>query len=282
MIHGPSKPLFLRGPSLNTRLITCAVLSVVLMTMDHRQNHLDDVRAALSVVMYPVQWMVDAPFRATHWARTNLASRTVLVDENETLRDAIREDAARLQRLRTLEVENQRLRELLNAAQAHDYQVDVASLLSMDLDPFRHQLVLNRGDRHGVVPGQALIDAHGVMGQVHRVGPLTSQALLITDASHSIPVEVNRNGVRTIARGTGELDRLDLPFLPNNADIEVGDLLVTSGLGGVFPAGYPVARVTRVARRPGERFAEVHAAPVAWLNRSREVLLVRPVEAVEE
>jgi rod shape-determining protein MreC len=275
---GQSKPLFLRGPSLNTRLFFCALLSVVLMTMDHRQNQLENLRAALSVLVHPVQWAVDAPFRAASWASSVFIDRATLVLENRTLRDDAREAAVRLQRFATLEAENRRLRALLNAAETRDYQVEVVTLLSVDLDPFRHQVVIDRGEQAGVTAGQALIDALGVMGQVHRVGPLSAHAVLITDPSHSIPVEVNRNGLRSIARGTGELDRLDLPFLPNNADIEVGDLLVTSGLGGVFPSGYPVARVTRVTRRPGERFAQISATPVAELNRSREVLLVHTGE----
>lgn len=270
------KPLFLRGPSLTTRLIVCALASVVLMTLDHRQQQLDRVRAALSVVLYPVPWLVDAPFRFGNWVSESANTHAVLVAENRELRTAIGGTAAELLRFAALEEENRRLRALLQAAQTHDYVVEVARLLSVDLDPFRHQLMLNRGERHGVVRGQALIDAHGVMGQIHRINPLTSYALLITDPSHAIPVEVNRNGLRTIARGTGETDRLDLPYLPNNSDIEVGDLLVTSGLGGVFPPGYPVGTVTDVTRHPGERFAEISATPTALLNRSREVLLVRP------
>lgn len=270
------KPLFLRGPSLTTRLIVCALASVVLMTLDHRQQQLDRVRAALSVVLYPVPWLVDAPFRFGNWLGESAGTHAVLVAENRELRTAIRGSAAELLRFAALEEENRRLRELLQAAQTHDYVVEVARLLSVDLDPFRHQLMLNRGERHGVVRGQALIDAHGVMGQINRINPFTSYALLITDPSHAIPVEVNRNGLRTIARGTGDTDRLDLPYLPNNSDIEVGDLLVTSGLGGVFPPGYPVGTVTAVTRRPGERFAEISATPAALLNRSREILLVRP------
>lgn len=269
------KPLFLRGPSLNTRLFVCAIASVVLMTVDHRRNTLDDVRDVLSVVLYPIPWLVDAPFRAARWAGENLATRRVLVEENAALREQLRDQATTLLRYETLEMENRRLRALLQSAELHAYDAEVAGLLSVDLDPFRHQLMLNRGERDGVTRGQALIDAHGVMGQIHRVNPLTSHALLITDPSHALPVEVNRNSLRTIVRGTGELDRLELPYLPNNADIEVGDLLVTSGLGGVFPPGYPVAIVSAVIRRPGERFAEVTASPTARLNRSREVLLIR-------
>lgn len=273
------KPLFLRGPSLTTRLIVCALASVVLMTLDHRQQQLDRVRAALSVVLYPVPWLVDAPFRFANWVGESAGTHNVLVAENRELRATIRGTAAELLRFAALEEENRRLRALLQAAQTHDYVVEVARLLSVDLDPFRHQLMLNRGERHGVVRGQALIDAHGVMGQINRINPFTSYALLITDPSHAIPVEVNRNGLRTIARGTGDTDRLDLPYLPNNSDIEVGDLLVTSGLGGVFPPGYPVGIVTTVTRRPGERFSDISATPAALLNRSREVLLVRPGSA---
>lgn len=277
---GPSdsKPLFLRGPSLNVRLILIALLSVTLMTVDHRERHLDSVRAALMVLVYPVHWLVDAPFRFGHWAGDTLVTHRRLVTENEALRDRVRDEAARLQRLDVLLAENARLRALLQSAESYQYSVEVAGLLSVDFDPYRHQLLLNRGGQHGVVRGQALIDAHGVMGQTTLVGPLSTQAVLITDPSHALPVEVNRNGLRTIVRGTGDIDRLELPYLPNNADIEVGDLLVTSGLGGVFPPGYPVARVTRVQRRPGERFVEVDAIPTAALNRSREVLLVRPEE----
>ncbi len=270
------KPLFLRGPSLTTRIIVVTILSVILMTVDHRERHLESVRGILMVLVYPVHWLVDAPFRLAGWAGENLAMRSVLLAENETLRGRVRDEAARLQRLDALLAENARLRELLQSAETYRYTVEVATLLAVDFDPFRHQLMLNRGERDGVIRGQALIDAHGVMGQTTRVGPLTSQAVLITDPSHALPVEVNRNGLRTIVRGTGEIDRLELPYLPNNADIVVGDLLVTSGLGGVFPPGYPVATVTRVQRRPGERFVEVDAAPTAELNRSREVLLVRP------
>jgi rod shape-determining protein MreC len=144
----------------------------------------------------------------------------------------------------------------------------------VDLDPYRHRIALNRGEHAGVYPGQALLDADGIVGQVIRVNPLSAEAILISDPSHATPVQLNRNGLRTVALGVGDIARIDLPFLPNSADILVGDLLVSSGLGDAFPAGYPVARVTRVERRPGESFARVEAEPTAALNRTREVLLV--------
>lgn len=274
--HGAAKPLFLRGPSLNLRLLICMILSLVLMTVDHRENHLDAVREALMVAVYPLQWFVDAPFRAAAWTGEVFSTHETMLDENRALREAALFNAERLQRLQSLEAENRRLRELLGSAEQIQYQVVVTALMSVDLDPYRHQVILDRGTREGVYRGQALIDAHGVMGQVTQAGPTSSFAVLITDPSHALPVEINRNGLRTIARGTGALDRLELPYLPNNADVEVGDLLVTSGLGGSFPAGYPVGVVMRVERRPGEHFADVSANPTALLNHSREVLLVRP------
>lgn len=274
--QGTAKPLFLRGPSLNLRLLICTILSLVLMTVDHRENHLDAVREALMVAVYPLQWFVDAPFRAAAWTGEVLSTHRTMLEENRSLRETGLYDAARLLRLQSLEAENRRLRELLDSAEQVEHRVVVTALMSVDLDPYRHQVVLNRGSHDDVFRGQALIDAHGVMGQVTQVGPTSSFAVLITDPSHALPVEINRNGLRTIARGTGALDRLELPYLPNNADVEVGDLLVTSGLGGSFPAGYPVGVVIRVERRPGEHFAEVSASPTALLNHSREVLLVRP------
>ena len=153
--------------------------------------------------------------------------------------------------------------------------------MAVDANPYRHNIVIDIGERDGVYDGQAIVDADGVIGQVLEVGLATSQAILISDPSHALPVEVNRNGLRTIANGTGEFDRLDLPFLPNNADIRPGDLLVTSGLGGAFPAGYPVATVDTVNRIPQEPFADVTAMPSAALDQVREVLLIWEGEAGE-
>jgi rod shape-determining protein MreC len=176
--------------------------------------------------------------------------------------------------LAALEMENARLRELLDSTERVGTRALIAEILAVDLDPYRQRFDLNRGLVDGVYVGQALLDAGGVVGQVVRVGPLTSEAVLITDADHAVPVSVNRNGVRTIAVGTGDSGRLRLPYLTNSADIEVGDLLVSSGLGGVFPAGYPVGRVTEIRARPDQAFAEVIAVPASKLDRDREVLLV--------
>ncbi len=181
---------------------------------------------------------------------------------------------ARLQRLTALEAENARLRALLEARTRVRDEVRVAEIMAVDANPYEHNLIIDIGKRDGVYDGQAIVDADGVVGQVIETGIMTSQAVLISDADHALPVEVNRNGLRTIAVGTGEIDRLELPFLQNNADIRAGDLLVTSGLGGAFPAGYPVAVVDAVTRMPSEPFADVSATPSAALDQVREIMLI--------
>lgn len=252
------------------------MLSVVLMVMDHKYHNLETLRAALSVVVYPLQLTTDLPGTVSEWLGESLASRRHLQEENDSLRTQELMQKVQLQRLASLESENMRLRELLDSSFKVGEKVLIAELLSVNLDPYKHLIVINKGKVNDVYPGQPLLDAKGVMGQIIHVGPYTSTAMLITDSSHAIPVQDNRNGLRTIALGTGTINRLELPYIPNNADIRPGDLLVTSGLGGHFPPGYPVAEVTAVQHDPGHTFSQVAASPLAELNRSREVLLVWP------
>ena len=250
------------------------LLSVALMTLDHRQHHLGTMRASLSVVVYPLQFLVNLPGTARDWLGEAFATRRALQEENARLRTQHLVLKADLQKLAALEAENLRLRELLDSSFQVGERVLIAEIMAVDLDPYRHELVLNKGTGYGIYPGQPLLDAEGVMGQIVNAGPLTSTAMLITDPNHAIPVQVNRNGLRSIALGIGSLSALSLPHIPNNADIQLGDLLVTSGLGGRFPAGYPVAEVVEIVRNPGHAFAYIEARPLAHLNRSREVLLV--------
>ena len=272
---GRTTPGFSRsGFSMGARFLLLAIVCIALMLLDRREQHLVRVRQALSVVVYPVRVVVDLPFST--WAKMSdtFAEREAMIAENRQFRRERLETESRLQRLAALEAENARLRELLDSTARIGSRALVAEILAVDLDPYRQRFDLNRGLVDGVYVGQALIDAQGVVGQVVRVGPLTSEAVLITDADHAVPVSVNRNGVRTIAVGTGDSSRLRLPYLTNNADVMVGDLLISSGLGGVFPAGYPVGRVLDVQRRPDQAFAEIVAEPVSSLDRDREVLLV--------
>lgn len=249
-------------------------LSLLLMTLDHRWHHLESVRAALSLVASPLQYVLGAPSATGHWLGQLFASRQTLLEENATLKARALLQEGRLQKMAALEAENMRLRELLDSAFKISERVLVAELLEVDLEPFSQRIVINKGSRDEVFVGQSLLDASGVVGQVVHVAPFTSIAMLITDPSHALPVRVNRNGLRAIAVGTGSPSRLELLHLPVNADVEVGDLLITSGLGGRFPAGYPVATVEKIDRNPAEPFAAVYARPVAQLDQNREVLLV--------
>ncbi|MFV8834648.1 rod shape-determining protein MreC [Aquisalimonas sp.] len=272
------KPLFAQGPSATTRLILLVLLSAGLMSLDHRQHLTEPVRSAIQTTVHPVHYAVNVPFDLFGFAAERLASRSALIEENARLRDQQLLNDARLQRLDQLERENIRLQGLLGSAYEVEESVLIAELMRVDLDPYRHLLRVDKGTRSGARTGQAVIDANGIMGQVDSVSRSSAVVRLITDPSHAIPVEVNRNGLRSIAVGGGNLQALDLPHLPNNADVEEGDLLISSGLAGRFPRGYPVAEITEVERRPGEAFARVTARPLAQLDRSREMLLVRTRE----
>ncbi len=263
-----------RRPALGVRALVLLSLSLVLMFLDHRENHLDAVRDAISAAVYPLRVLVDAPAQFWEWAVESSQSRDELQRENSRLKAERLLTAARLQRLAALEAENSRLRALLDARQHVPDDVRVVEIMAVDASPFKHNIVLDIGSNDGAYDGQAIVDADGVIGQVMEAGPLATHAILISDPGHALLVEVNRNGLRTVAYGTGDFGRLELPGLPNNADIQIGDLLVTSGLGGAFPSGYPVAVVDKVTRIPQNAFADVTAIPSAALDQIREVMLV--------
>ncbi len=268
-----------RIPALGIRVLVLLFVSIILMVLDHRQDHLGAVRQAIGAAVYPIQIVVDAPFRLWEWIREGTAGRNALQLELGRLHAERLLTNARLQRLSALEAENARLRDLLEARSQVRNEVRIAEIMAVDANPYRHNIVIDIGEREGAYDGQAIVDSVGVIGQIIETGLTNSQAMLISDPSHSLPVEVNRNGLRTIANGTGEFGRLDLPFITNNADIRPGDLLVTSGLGGAFPAGYPVAVIKTVNRIPQEPFADVTATPVASLDQVREVMLIWPSSA---
>lgn len=270
------------SPALGLRFLLLAGLSILLMVIDHRDNHLDTVRKAIGATVYPLRIVVDAPVSLWRWTNELATSRNDLQLENSRLHTERLLTQARLQRYAALEAENARLRAMLEARSRMRNQVRVAEIMSASANPFRHVLVVDKGTNDGVYEGQTIVDANGVVGQIIEAGVLSSQGILISDPDHALPVEVNRNGLRTIAVGTGDFARLDLPFLPNNADIVDGDLLVTSGLGGAFPAGYPVGTIDSVTVKPEEPFAIVTAVPTAALNQIREVMLVWSAEDLEE
>lgn len=228
----------------------------------------------MSLVTHPLQLLASLPGDSMNAMSETVISYAELQKENSHLKELQLINDAKLLKLDALEKENTRLRVLLENSFRLGEQVLVAELLSVKLDPYEHTVVVNKGTRFGVHPEQPVLDANGIVGQVIRALPSSSEVMLITDPDHAIPVEVNRNGLRTIAFGTGQPNRLQLPFLAKNADIVPGDLLVTSGLGGVFPAGYPVAVVDKFETRPDKSFANIYATPKAQLETSREFLIV--------
>ncbi|WP_316366746.1 rod shape-determining protein MreC [Candidatus Thiodiazotropha sp. CDECU1] len=250
------------------------LLSISIMVLDHRYNHLESLRSGLSVLLFPVQYLASLPLLLSESASDAITNRNKLESERNKLHAENLLLRARQQKFEALEAENMRLRGLLDSSFKVGDRVLIAELISVEQDPFRQQVLINKGSTSGLFVGQPVVDASAVVGQVTHISPFNASVLLITDAAHALPVQVNRNGLRTIALGTGLINRLELPHLPNNADIKVGDLLTTSGMGGSFPPGYPVAEVIDVKREPGQPFASVIAQTTAHLDRIREVLLV--------
>jgi len=267
--------LFLQGPSVTLRTILLVVASIVVMVADHRWQHLETVRGNIETyIIYPLRYTINLPSEFIGWTDESLTSRQDLLDEKHKLEEQQLRAQVSLQKLSVLEKENARLRKMLSAQTKIGELVLVAEILSIDLDPYKQQVLLNKGRKHEVYIGQSIIDARGVMGQVIHLGEYSSTVLLVSDPSHAIPVQVNRSGLRSTAFGTGNSQQLELRYIPHNADLEVGDEIYSSGLGGRFPPNYPVGRIVSIDRPTGEAFATVLAEPVAHLDRSREVLLV--------
>lgn len=266
-------------PFQGQRVALVAILSLTLMWLDHQYTWLDPVRYGLGYVVAPAQQTAVLPLAVTEWLGENTALRRQLIRENKILsvRNLVLERKA--QRMASLEAENLSLRELLSASDQVDDRVLVTSVTAVDPDPYTQQIIIDKGGRDGVFVGQPVLDAHGLLGQVIDVTPFSSRVLMIADSNHAMPVQVNRNGVRAIATGTGALNELELIYVPNTADIKVGDMLVSSGLGKRYPQGYPVATVSSIENVPGESFAAVKAEPTAKLDRSRYLLLVFTDEA---
>jgi rod shape-determining protein MreC len=242
--------------------------------LDQRGQQLTSFRSALSVFTDPVKYLVNLPPNIIQQATEKVSSYTALKEENRELHEERLIHQTRLLKLAALEKENIRLRALLENSFKLGEKVLVAELLSVNMAPYEHIVAVNKGTRFGVHPQQPVMDANGVVGQVFRALPFSSEIMLITDPNHAIPVQVNRNGLLTIAVGSGQTNRLILPYLANNADIRPGDLLITSGLGGTFPQGYPVAVVDEFTSQNNKPFATVTATPKAMLDRNRELMIV--------
>lgn len=244
------------------------------MVLDHRGGYLDTARLWMGAALNPVYAVVQAPFDLWNWLTSSFADRTRLRAENEQLAQELRLAHIKLLQFDALTEENHRLRAIRQASGGVAERTLIAEIIHVDIDPFRQRVRIDKGADDGVFRGQPIVDAFGIVGQVAQVDKYTSTLILISDTQHAIPVQVNRNGIRTIAVGTGEAGRLRLPYLTVESDVRSGDLLVSSGLDEIFPAGYPVATVTRIERDPNETFALVEARPLAQLDRDREVLLL--------
>jgi rod shape-determining protein MreC len=263
-----------RGGSPGFRFTFYAVLSVVAMYLDQRQHYIEQVRYVLEAAAYPIQLAVNSPPAAWAWLRETLRTREALETENAQLRAAERELQLRSMRYEALERENGELRGLAAALPPVAERWLPAEIVSIQLSSLRQRLLINRGELNGVFKGQAVLDAHGLIGQTTHVGPWSAEVILITDPEHAVPVRIERTSLRTIAVGAADTTSLALPYLPANADVQRGDLLVTSGLGGVFPEGYPVARVTEVHRDAVQPLAQVRAEPLAHVDTDTELMLV--------
>jgi rod shape-determining protein MreC len=270
-----SSPLFAAGAASTVRLIAYLIVGSVLMITDHRGHYLKDIRANFSSVIEPIYRVAALPARLARDASLALADRKQLASDNERLRQELLLTQARLNQLDAFKEQNVRLKELLDVQRGLGIGVQLARLINIELVPFRQRITLDVGLAQGVRNGQPVIDAHGMMGQVIEVLDHTSIALLITDPTHDLPVTIQRSGVRAIAVGGGAVDLLILRNISLSADVKVGDKLVTSGLGGRFPGGFPVGEIRDVKADATGMFAVATALPSATMDRSGEVLLLR-------
>lgn len=258
------------------KLFIVFLVSVALIVADHQFDRATPVRSVLATGLTPVYWLGNAPYQLSNWAAGLFTTKDDLKQENADLKARLLILERRALKYASLASENNELRRLMNSSELLDDRVIVSEVVGVSPDPYSHEVIINKGSSDGLEVGQAVLDAHGLMGQVVQTSQLTSRVLLVSDSSHGVPVEVVRNGLRAVLLGTGSSDTLDLMHVPDTADIREGDLLVSSGLAGRFPRGYPVAEVSQVSKDQGEPFVTIHARPKAQLNQSRLLLVVFP------
>ncbi|MDC8445519.1 MAG: rod shape-determining protein MreC [Nitrosomonas sp.] len=273
-----STPQFFRhGPGPLTRLALCFFLSCLLIAEDLHFKYIPELRQAIAITIYPMQQAALFPVRAQDVIRTSIGNIHI-VEENNFLRKRYLRDSEKLLRLNALEAENAHLRKLLGAVNTIEAKTTakavMAEILYTPRDPFSHKIIINKGSLHGIRAGQVAIDNKGVIGQITQVYPATAEVTLITDRDHSVPIQIVRNNVRTVISGTGKNNEIELRYLSVNTDIRIGDLLVTSGIGGVYPRGLPVAVIKDIKRHSADHFAQITGTPVAGVDRNRQVLIL--------
>lgn len=274
MNHQPP-PFFKRGPAPLALLTFYVALSVAVMVLDARFHATEFARQAISIVTYPMQRVVQAPVAASGGVGDYFTGVAGLQAENLRLRRAQLDSAPSWLRLKQLEAENNRLRRMLELRERQQAKGSVAQILYSARDAFSRRIVVDKGAREQIVAGQPVVDDLGVLGQVTRVYPLVSEVTLITDKDQAVPVQVVRNGLRSVLFGLGN-GLLELRYIPANADVQNGDLLVTSGLDGIYLAGFPVAKVTKVERDTAYSFARITCVPVAGVENYNEVMILSP------
>lgn len=266
--------IFKHGLSHQHRLLLVLFLSGILIFFDHHVGSFEVTRGYLQSLVSPLQYLATTPKRIMMWTGENLSSRNKLIEENQQYNINQLLLKEQLMKLDTLEQENNRLRLLLSSPLRQTTKKMVAEVISVDSDPYTHQIVINRGANDGVYEGQPVLDDQGIVGQVQNVGTISSRVILITDVTHAVPVRVSRNGIRLVASGMGQVDKLTHNYVPHSYDIQVGDKLVTSGLGGKYPEGYPVSKVLDVNQDETRAFSEIYSQPVAQIDRLRYLLLL--------
>lgn len=275
------KGLYSRSLKPVYRLLLVALLSFVLMFVDHRTDQLKQVRWVVSHAVAPLHYVAHLPTASLNWGEQQTKSRRQLINENASMSRQLLVLQQRVQKLAVLEAENARLRQLLNSAAELETKVSTAQIIGIDPDPSRQEVVVNKGTNEKAYVGQAVLDAKGLIGQVVEVGSSFARVLLITDSSHALSVQINRNGVRAILAGTGQVDKLRLLYVPTTADVQEGDLLVSTGLDQRYPPGYPVAKVVAVHVEPGDPYMTVEAMPTAEIDKISHVLMVAQEEGEE-
>ena len=261
------------------RLLGWLALAIALIVLDHRGGWLSRMRAQVALAVQPLWRLAALPGEIGTELRDGVATHAQLQRDNEVLRNALLISGARIARLQTAASDNVRLAGMLGAVRREHFDVQLVPILNVDLDPTHQRLVLDAGSRDGVRMGQSAVDAGGLLGQVVAVTPTTSTLLLLTDPDHALPVLVQRNGIRLVAYGTGRSDRIELANVPISGDVRVGDRVVTSGLGGRFPPGFPVGTVSALRPDESRAFLVGELKPAAQLDRGRDVLLLRQVIA---
>lgn len=276
------KRLFAKGQYQSLRFVLACAFSFIIMVADYHYHALGQARSVFTLVVSPLQYLVDYPVRMMGWIQSLVSSKKALIDDNIQLRYQQTLLEAKLQKLLVIRSENSQLKALLSASSTESDRAMAAEILAVDTTSARQLLILNKGKREDVYVGQPVLDAKGVTGQVIDVGMSTSTVLLISDSKSAVPVRNNRTGERAILIGTNSMNKLSLINLPKSSSIAKGDLLVTSGLGRRYPEGYPVGQVEAIQTLPGEEFIKVTVTPVAQLNRSRLVLLIWPDKEAAE